>query len=207
MSLDVLLEQLVEIPGSVSSEEDLNLFCETNHLEWNVVRGFMHGVPTRFVRHIPLEEYDWDLAFSERSLNLKDWEWTSEELDFIEFTRIGSVIYKPEAVECPDGSVETVEMPQNPGERIRFQIDQIPMKLVEKPVFAVKEDPISHQRRGVNKRFHEDGKWTEDTIVSSKEELLHDWKNYFSDTEEGKENFRKNFVDKFVEGETIVVYC
>ena len=62
---------------------------------------------------------------------------------------------------------------------------------------------LGHIRRGASAQFYEDGKWDEDNVTVTKEELLSDWKKYF--VEKGEE-FKHEIIDNFVEGETVVFY-
>ena len=81
-------------------------------------------------------------------------------------------------------------------------MDYVENKVVE--VIVITE--IGHQRKGENSKFHDDLLWG-GPIVIRKEQLIDHWKKYFSDIEEHKLNFKKNIVNKFIEGETIVMYC
>ena len=67
-----------------------------------------------------------------------------------------------------------------------------------------KAQELGHIRRGANSQFYEDGKWDEDNVTVTKEELLSDWKKYFG--EKGEE-FKHEIIDNFVEGETAVFYA
>ena len=90
---------------------------------------------------------------------------------------------------------------------------------------SVAVQSIGSQRKGANKDFYMDGIW--DTWVFDLKTLLDHWKNYFSsDTTKGededdeygynveyqltakenRDNFKQNIVNKFIEGETAVVY-
>lgn len=68
------------------------------------------------------------------------------------------------------------------------------------------EEELGYQSKGANKQFYEDNIWDSDEIVDLKTLTSH-WKKYFSDTKEMKNNFKQNIIDKFVEGETFVIYC
>lgn len=82
---------------------------------------------------------------------------------------------------------------------------------------------LGYQRKGANKLFYEKGIWDSPFILDSKTLKKH-WKLYFSaktpdspggfascteydlTNAEMKSNFKKNIIDKFVQGETFVVY-
>ncbi len=65
---------------------------------------------------------------------------------------------------------------------------------------------VGYQRKGANKQFYDDGKWGS-PCVTDKKTLLEHWEKYFSDDEERKADFKRNIVDKFVEGVNFVCYC
>lgn len=85
-------------------------------------------------------------------------------------------------------------------------------------------EEIGHQRKGVNKRFYDDGVWGGPCITDNNT-LIDHWVKYFSGNtpesvggcgssvehdlidKEMKTQFKSNIVDKFIEGETFVVYC
>lgn len=91
---------------------------------------------------------------------------------------------------------------------------------VEKCVIC---DEVGYQRKGANTKFYEEGMWGGPMVVDSKT-LNEHWNKYFSEqtpdsvggwgseTEYNLENdemrnrFKENIIDKFVEGETFVVY-
>ena len=68
------------------------------------------------------------------------------------------------------------------------------------------------QRKGANAQFYNDGKWDDNTIVSTKKMLLEDWRKYFSDKNDtyyganAKQHFKENIIDKFIPGKTFVAY-
>jgi hypothetical protein len=96
-------------------------------------------------------------------------------------------------------------------------------KTIKKIDKCIAVEEVGYQRKGANKKFYEDGMWDSPCTVDS-ETLDNHWKNYFSkqtpeskggwgsgveyvqDDEEMKRNFKENIIDKFVEGETFVIY-
>lgn len=86
----------------------------------------------------------------------------------------------------------------------RFCKDKIKVvlwpKIISKVDLCLAYKEIGYQRKGANKKFYEDNMWEGPTVVSLKTLLEHKEK-YFD------EEFQTNIVDKFVEGETFVVYC
>lgn len=94
---------------------------------------------------------------------------------------------------------------------IVFEEEVYPTKIVTEKGFFVGEE-VGYQRKGANKRFYDDGKWDNNTVVIDRETLLDDWEKYFSDEDDAyygknaKQHFKENIIDKFVDGETIVCY-
>lgn len=85
-----------------------------------------------------------------------------------------------------------------------FEISVTPetFSVIEKCIIP---QEIGYQRKGANKKFYDDGIW-DSNIITSEKILIEHWDLYFSKDKESKENFRKNILDKFVEGQTFVIY-
>lgn len=100
--------------------------------------------------------------------------------------------------------------------------------LVNPPTIKIKKtgfiyEEVGYQRKGANKKFYEDGMWDSPCITDSKT-LNEHWEKYFSyqtpdskggwgsvveyslEDEEMRRGFKENIIDKFVEGETFVIY-
>jgi hypothetical protein len=104
---------------------------------------------------------------------------------------------------------------------IDFQIKN--PSTIKKKEFCLAVDEVGYQRKGANKQFYQDGMWSSPCVVK-KDTLLEHWEKYFSyqtpdseggfgsgveynqEDEEMKNNFKENIIDKFVEGETFVIY-
>lgn len=89
--------------------------------------------------------------------------------------------------------------------------------------FCIAVDEVGYQRKGANKQFYADGMWSSPCVLK-KEILLEHWEKYFShstpespggwgssveytqEDEIMKNNFKTNIIDKFIEGETFVIY-
>lgn len=104
----------------------------------------------------------------------------------------------------------------------------VEIKIINPPTYKKMErcilcEEVGYQRKGANKKFYEDGMWDSPCVVDLK--TLNDhWERYFShstpesnggwgssveykqDDGEMKENFKRNIIDNFIEGETFVVY-
>ena len=89
----------------------------------------------------------------------------------------------------------------NTGEKIEIQNPKI--IALNKKVIYVKE--VGYQRKGQNGRFHEDDQWNGKAITNLHILKLH-WRRYFSGSTWARNNFKRAIVDKFVEGQTFVVY-
>jgi hypothetical protein len=105
------------------------------------------------------------------------------------------------------------------GEKIEIKN---PSTLKQKD-FCIAVEEVGYQRKGANKQFYEDGMWSSPSVL--KLEILNEhWEKYFSfqtpNSEGGfgssveynqeddvmKTNFKENIIDKFIEGETFVIY-
>lgn len=110
----------------------------------------------------------------------------------------------------------------------KFLKRKIAVDLVNPPTFdrvdrCIACDEIGYQRKGANTKFYQDGMWDSQCVIDSK--ILNEhWEKYFSkqtpespggwgsgvefvlEDDEMKNRFKENIVDKFVEGETFVIY-
>ena len=114
-----------------------------------------------------------------------------------------------------DNTIFTYEVES--GEKITLENPP----LISKKEICIAFEEVGYQRKGANKKFYEDGMWNSPCIVD-KTTLLDHWKKYFSHNipqkddeikrpiylsdEEMKKSFKENIVDKFVEGQTFVIY-
>jgi hypothetical protein len=104
----------------------------------------------------------------------------------------------------------------------------ISVSIKNPPLFSKTEkciaiEEVGYQRKGANSQFYEDGMWSSKCVTDLKT-LKEHWKKYFSEqspdskggfgsgveykleNEEMKKRFKENIIDKFVEGETFVIY-
>lgn len=95
--------------------------------------------------------------------------------------------------------------------------------LISKFEKCISLEEVGYQRKGANSQFYEDGMW-DYKCITELSVLKEHWKKYFSkptpDSEGGwgsgveldlaakemKKRFKENIIDKFVEGETFVIY-
>lgn len=101
-----------------------------------------------------------------------------------------------------------------------FLINPPKDKRIEK---CISFEEVGYQRKGANSLFYEKGMWDSPCVLDKKTLMLH-WKEYFSKStpeskggfgsqveyklanKEMKKNFKENIINKFIEGETFVVY-
>lgn len=113
-----------------------------------------------------------------------------------------------------------VEFSDNEGNRIVIT-DPTISKRSER---FIKVEEVGYQRKGANKKFYEDGMWDSPAVLKM-DTLKDHWEKYFShqtpdsaggwgsgveyklEDEEMKARFKENIIDKFIEGETFVLYC
>lgn len=89
-------------------------------------------------------------------------------------------------------------------EKVRVVVTDPPtIPKLEKCIYAVE---IGYQRKGANAKFYDDGMWDSVPILS-KDVVVEHWKKYFSDDEYSVKNFKEQIVDRFVDGETFLLYC
>lgn len=121
------------------------------------------------------------------------------------------------------GKGTTVFTLTGPGNK-QITIDDAPLVKEIETCIMVKE--VGYQRKGANEKFYTDGMW-DSRCITSKAQLLKHWNEYFSgpkeikkrkfssfgfgvefdhSPEEARANFKKNIIDKFVEGQTFVSY-
>ena len=100
--------------------------------------------------------------------------------------------------------------------------------LVDPPILVKKEmclmvEEIGYQRKGANKKFYEDDMW-DSPCITDRSVLLDHWEKYFSYNKpdskgefvygveyeltdnEMRSRFKENIIDKFIDGETFVIY-
>jgi len=96
-------------------------------------------------------------------------------------------------------------------------------KTIKKIDKCIAIEEVGYQRKGANKKFYEDKIWDSPCVIDQKT-LNNHWETYFSnqtpeskggwgsgveyeqDDETMRKNFKKNIIDKFIEGETFVIY-
>lgn len=213
MGLDVCVHEFVEIPDDVTTEDQLKAFCEKHDYHWVVWQEHHKNMPEKYIKEIPIECIDFEASFKARGLNADDWDLFMECGDTFGFKR-----KQKQATENPDGDVVidfrdlVSDEKKEDEDTVYLKGDQLIPKTEMLRVWVYGRE-VGYQRKGANAQFYEDGKWDDNTIVSTKEMLLEDWKKYFSDPddpyygEKAREAFHYNIIKHFHEGKTFVWYC
>lgn len=87
----------------------------------------------------------------------------------------------------------------------KIEVIFIDPPIIEKEDRVIFYEEIGYQRKGQNKQFMDDDIWSGPCILK-KEVLLDHWTKYFSFDEFCRNEFKTNIIDKFIEGETFVIY-
>lgn len=137
--------------------------------------------------------YDWDLYEKQTGINVKDLEWVA----FGENSN-GVCVF---TYDDKNGNV--------------IEIPEASVPLYDKKVFIIGEEEVGYQRKGFNDKFYEDyrsGKigycvWSKKELERYKEDYCEPSYEYNQlygkklGTISPKEEFQKNIIDKFIEGE------
>ena len=214
MGLDVYVHEYLEIPDEVKTQDELDKFCNDHDGGWCFYSGSHKNFPKKYVRKIPVELIDWNTTFKKRGLNFEDYEETCAAIGrWYEFRKKSAVRSEKEDTAISLAHIiGKDETDPNDDTRVRFNNDELVGKIEDVEVWAYGRE-VGYQRKGANAQFYNDGKWDDNTIVSTKEMLLEDWKKYFSDPDDSyygadsAKEFKENIIDNFEEGKTFVWYC
>ena len=217
MGLDVYVHEYLEIPDDVKTQDELDKFCRKHDGGWEFYGEHHKNFPKKYVRKIPIELIDWDATFKKRGLNCEDYEESCSAIGRWYLFRKKSPTGSEKEEEAMTISLsqlldEDKEPDPNDTTCVRFNNDELVGKIEDVEVWAYGRE-VGYQRKGANAQFYEDGKWDDNTIVSTMKMLLEDWKKYFSDPNDsyyGKKSakeFKKNIIKHFEEGKTFVWYC
>lgn len=215
MGLDVYVHEYLEIPDDVKTQDELDKFCEEHGGGWCFYSENHKNFPKKYVRKIPIELIDWDASFKKRGLNFEDYEESCSAIGrWYEFRKKASERSEEEEATISLSQILDEDKGPDPNDttRIRLSNDELVGKIEDVEVWAYGRE-VGYQRKGANAQFYNDGKWDDNTIVSTKEMLLEDWKKYFSDPDDSyygansAKEFKENIIDNFEEGKTFVWYC
>lgn len=213
MGLDVSVYEFVEIPADISTEEQLQAFCDEHDYGWTVYEERHKNFPKKWLKEIPIEFTDFEASFKALGLNYDDYEWFMQCGPKYGFVKKGCQPDMPDDEEEPGVRLaQALDKDKPRGNTIYLEGDQVKTKMETVQVFVYGRE-VGYQRKGANAQFYEDGKWDDNTIVSTEEMLLEDWKKYFSDPddpyygEKAREAFHYNIIKHFREGKTFVWYA
>jgi len=147
------------------------------------------------------------------ALKIDDWATTRQHLDSVLKTNDWATVKEHFILASTPNEWETVKQHLDwnlfdtyvtfknkiSGEKLVFKEKSLPIySRIEKIIFC---EEIGYQRKGANKQFFTDKIWDSPAIVDLKT-LNEIGEKYFSHDE----NFKENIIDKFVEGETFVLF-
>lgn len=156
---------------------------------------------------------DLKITFEKYGLNFEDYDWCMTGGNGHYFNRKDGI---------PETEIESsLKDNEFPGNDICIRWDDMITFKVEEDVLITKE--IGYQRKGANSFFYRDSKWASEPIVD-KETIVKHWDKYFSSQvttllddsgnpfeleepdSEMRNNFKRKIIDKFIEGETFLIY-
>ena len=213
MGLDVFVFEYLEIPDTIKTQEELEAFCNAHDGGWTMYGEHHKNLPKKYIKKIPMELCDWEATFRQRGLNSDDYEQSCAAVGlWSEFRKKATSRTAQEDTAVSLAHIVDDEEPDpNDTTRVRFNNDELVGKIEDVEVWAYGRE-VGYQRKGANAQFYNDGKWDDNTIVSTMEMLLEDWKKYFSDPEDdyygvdSAKEFKENIIDNFEEGKTFVAY-
>lgn len=157
-----------------------------------------------------VEYYDWNKFKEQTGIDINDYEWCSECWDGKQYTmQVWPKAYEKKDIEDyiigkndnGDNIYDTdAYWAYENAHMLTIDMDTVPEYPVE--VDVIYEDEVGYQRNGLNDKFYED--YEAEKIgyrVWDKKELER-YKQDYCDTDEAKQNFQRNIIDKFVDGET-----
>lgn len=212
MGLDICLRKPVVYTEDLRKKVD----DYKEELDKTVVSG-IEGIPEllpfkKFFFKELITYYNWEATFKEKNLDIKDFNWyssggTTEEFDLHE-------------KECQEQDIEInwdifdsyhTYQHKNSKELVKFKNSEVITFTVEEDCLLSKQ--VGYQRKGANTEFYKEGSYKNDLSMWDYPPILdlktleEHHKKYFSIDEECANNFKENIIDKFIEGETFVVYC
>jgi len=215
MGLDVFVFEYLMIPDTIKTQEELEAFCKAHDGGWTMYGEHHKNLPKKYIKKIPMELCDFEATFRQRGLNYEDYEEVCEAVGrYFDFKKKSTALTDQESTRIMLESIagdDTDGPDLNDTNRIRINNDEIVPKTELVEVWAYGKE-LGYQRKGANAQFYNDGKWDDNTIVSTKKMLLEDWRKYFSDKNDtyyganAKQHFKENIIDNFIPGKTFVAY-
>lgn len=131
--------------------------------------------------------YEWDKFKEESGIDVMSLEWAGET-----YSKEGCFMHLIKDKGTPN------------EEHIEVDLDKVPT--INKKITVIYYDEVGYQRKGLNAKFYEDyrnGKIG--YFVWKKDELLR-YKEDYCDTNEEKQDFQRNIIDKFIEERDCVTF-
>ena len=188
MGLDVLVLKCVVPPRDVldGGSKARAKWCKENRCEIKILDDDIDERKIeKLSRTLFLFEYDekniidWEATFNAKGLNYEDYDWLYD-----------------------DGRSYGFFLAEDETQCVSFDYGEIRTCKKRVKAICILDKHFGYQRKGANDQFYKDGKWDSDTIVTTRKELLDDWRRYFG----RKKEFHENIVKNFREGEHIVAY-
>ena len=181
-------------------------------------RGFPEWTKP-FENEITEDWYNWELYKEETGIDIKECDWHGES-----YGEEGSFMtVSPKNVKVPEWdekkykSWEEYEEARN---KVLIHIDLEKVPTYKKSIKVLYFDEVGYQRKGLNTKFYDDyneGKigyfvWTKEELERYKQDYCDEPYEYIfpkgepARTINPKENFQKNIIDNFTEGEDCVIF-
>jgi hypothetical protein len=214
MGLDVTVYRILKEP------KDKNRYFRLIDDEGNYKNNFPEW--TKPLEHTVTEDwYDWDKFKEQTGIDLEQCDWHGES-----YGEDGAFMkVSPKGVELPqwnggEGWKDWDEF-EEAENKIMIKIDLNKVPLYKKEIKVVYIDEIGYQRKGLNGKFYEDyqdGKigyfvWSLDELKRYKDEYCDEPYEYqypngkmSGEMVYPKDDFQKNIIDTFVEGECCVTF-
>ena len=151
--------------------------------------------------------YDWEKYKEESGIDIDEYDWAGES-----YGEEGCFLFLNPKGEEDNGDYEGIG-------KIKIDLEKVPTK--EKVIKVLPREEVGYQRKGLNSKFYDDYKngkigyfvWTKAELERYKDEYCDEPYEYIypNGTKSGemvypKDNFQKNIINKFTEGEDCVIF-
>ena len=207
MGLDIYVDKFLKQP----IDENTRFFKLTNKKgEW-VENNFPEWT-NDFISNKTISFYDFEKYKEQTGIDVNDYCWVGEE-----YGSEGNFLFLwPKEYEYPNVSNFVLPDKDEKGNvqhdweaydaykkahTLAINFNDVPLKEVETKIIYTTE--VGYQRKGLNKKFYDD--YDEGKIfyyVWEKKELER-YKQDYCTTDDDKENFQRNIIDEFIDGETV----
>ena len=164
----------------------------------------------KFISKRTVKYYDWNKFKEQTDIDINEYDWCSEGWDGKQYTmQVWPKCYERKYLE--DYIIGKNENGDNiydtdaywaytDAHMLTIDMDTVPTYPVD--VDVIYEEEAGYQRRGLNRKFYEDYEAEKIGYYVWTKEELERYKQDYCDTDEDKQNFQKNVIDKFIDGET-----